>query len=312
MKSSVFFLASLCLALSILLQLPAFGTTADSVGVQTRGDKTYIIHKIDKGDTYYSISRRYKVDVKELQSANKNKPLGINDEIRVPSTSKPAYQDAGRAKIHIVQPGETLYAISKKYAVSVDDIKKWNRLPSNTLSTGQKLAISASGGQQSTPRKTSSSDKSLRTHIVQGGETLYSISKKYDVDVTDIRQWNRLEKYSELSIGQRLIIKTGNVNSVKKIYIPTTKPISEKGLVVISGAKPFGSDFSECQHATAPIGSIVRLQHRDSGKVVWVKCIGRLDADEKAIIKINKVALKKLDSDERVFHAQVSYIPDMR
>lgn len=309
MKSSVFFLASICFALSI--QSPVFGIAADSIGVQTRGDKTYIIHKVDKGDTYYSISRKYKVDVKELQSANKNKPLGINDEIRVPSTAKPIYQDAGRAKIHIVQPGETLYAISKKYAVSVDDIKKWNGLPSNTLSTGQKLAVSPSGGEAVT-KSTASNDKSLRTHIVQRGETLYSISKKYDVQVTDIREWNRLEKYSELSIGQRLVIKTDASKTVKKTYIPTTKPINEKGLVVISVAKPFGSDFSECLHATAPIGSIVRLQHRDSGKVVWVKCIGRLDSDEKAIIKINKVALDKLDSEERVFHAQVSYIPDAR
>lgn len=44
--------------------------------------------------------------------------------------------------IHVVKPGETLYRISRRYGVSVDKIKKWNKLPDEIIEVGQKLLVS--------------------------------------------------------------------------------------------------------------------------------------------------------------------------
>lgn len=98
---------------------------------------------------------------------------------------------------HIVEPGETLYAISGKYFVSINDIKQYNNLKSNHISVGQKLVLT---GVQKVGKVT------YITHIVKKGDTLYSLSKKYNVTVEKIKTLNNLLN-NELSLGQELIIE---------------------------------------------------------------------------------------------------------
>ena len=96
--------------------------------------------------------------------------------------------------MHIVQVGDTLYSIAKKYNTTVDRIKSLNNLTSNTLSIGQILKI-----------PTSNENISTKTHIVQVGDTLYSIAKKYNTTVDTIKNLNNLPN-NTLSIGQVLKI----------------------------------------------------------------------------------------------------------
>ncbi|MDA8596061.1 LysM peptidoglycan-binding domain-containing protein [Flavobacteriaceae bacterium] len=94
---------------------------------------------------------------------------------------------------HTVQKGETLYSISKLYGMSVEDLKKENKLKSNELSTGMSLKVDE--------RK--SNDSKVKTHVVKKGETLYSISKKYNISVEKLKKLNKLSS-NELNIGQEL------------------------------------------------------------------------------------------------------------
>ena len=98
---------------------------------------------------------------------------------------------------HTVEVGETLYAISGKYYVSVNDIKRFNHLNTNTISVGQKLKLF--GKKDDKPIQ-------LKQHIVKKGDTLYNISRKYKLTVEKIKTLNNLEN-NELSIGQVLIIE---------------------------------------------------------------------------------------------------------
>ena len=144
------------------------------------------------------------------------------------ATSIPSSKDP---KKHVVQKGETLYAISRKYKVSVADIQKWNDLDGSGIREGQTLLVSApdsaSGGQAQeaplpqpipqpapvkeeekpvTVAKTSTpTTVSPKVHVVQPGESLYSISKAESISVADIRKLNRLES-TTLQVGQRLIL----------------------------------------------------------------------------------------------------------
>jgi len=99
--------------------------------------------------------------------------------------------------VHIVEVGETLYSISGKYFVAVKDIKYFNNLKSNTINVGQKLKLT--GGKQ--PEKIT-----YQTHIVQKGDTLYSLSKKYHITVEKLKTLNNLIN-NDLSLGQTLIIE---------------------------------------------------------------------------------------------------------
>jgi flagellum-specific peptidoglycan hydrolase FlgJ len=98
---------------------------------------------------------------------------------------------------HIVQVGETLYSISGKYYVSVNDIKRFNNLVSNNIVVGQKLKLFGVKEDKQVQ---------LKQHIVKKGDTLYNLSRKYKLTVEKIKTLNSLEG-NELSIGQILIIE---------------------------------------------------------------------------------------------------------
>jgi len=118
--------------------------------------------------------------------------------------------------IHIVRRGESLGLIAKKYHVYVSQLKRWNRLRSNTIYPGQKLVVYGAGSSKyyrtaSTP-VIRSSEKSA--HIVKPGENLGLIAKKYKCTVTDLKEWNNLRS-SVIHPNQRLIV-----------YKPAEKPKS--------------------------------------------------------------------------------------
>lgn len=113
----------------------------DSIGVEKVGDKTFVLHRVTQGETLFSISRRYKASVGEIQSSNESLKQGLKtgQTIRVPYIL--ASQAPAGSAFHKVAPGETLFSISKKYGISVDSLKQWNKLLGNDLSVGQALVV---------------------------------------------------------------------------------------------------------------------------------------------------------------------------
>ena len=94
---------------------------------------------------------------------------------------------------HIVKQGETLFSISQTYNVSVGQLKEWNNLQSNALQPGQVLFI----GSQA------DNDKIL--HEVKPGDSLFGISRQYNVTIAEIQEWNNLEDTS-VDAGTQLVI----------------------------------------------------------------------------------------------------------
>jgi N-acetylmuramoyl-L-alanine amidase len=96
---------------------------------------------------------------------------------------------------YIVQAGDSLWSISKKYGISVDKLKDINNLSSNLLNTGQKLLI----------KDTSSSEDVGVYYTVKAGDTLYGIAKAYGLSVDDLKKMNGL-KNNSISIGQKILV----------------------------------------------------------------------------------------------------------
>jgi LysM repeat protein len=112
-----------------------------------------------------------------------------------------------RYDTHIVSQGETLYSISKKYQTTVDQILKLNPgIINNILQQGKpiKVPIVKNQALKTTGESHNEYDQPI-IHRVEKGETVYSISKKYDNDVTTILKWNELEN-SDIMEGQNLIV----------------------------------------------------------------------------------------------------------
>ena len=104
---------------------------------------------------------------------------------------------------YIVQKGDNLYSIAKKYNTTIDNIKRLNNLSNNLLSVGQKLIIKniPSYGNK---------------YKVVNGDTLYSIARRYNVSVNELKRINNLSN-NNINIGQELIIpKHSNIEYIVK------------------------------------------------------------------------------------------------
>ena len=124
------------------------------------------------------------------------------DYIGIPYTPKNEISD----DLYIVKNGDTLYGIALKYNTTVDKLKEINNLTSNTLSIGQRLRIP-------------STEEVVKTYTVKKGDTLYGISRKYNISIDTLKSLNNLTN-NILSIGQVLLLeptsKEDNIYVVSK------------------------------------------------------------------------------------------------
>lgn len=184
MRSFYFFIANFILAIFIS------GTVyADTV------------YTIKKGDSPYSIAKKFKVSPRDIMKANNLKPGNLKPgaKITVPSDKKePSNKNTAAGKrdkktgnknvtaakniedvsVHTVKKGDTLLSISKKYSLSINELKELNNFRSAKLKTGQKIFVKKVGP---------------KTYTVKKGDTLYQIAKKYDMEPDEIKGINHLE-----------------------------------------------------------------------------------------------------------------------
>lgn len=175
----------------------------------------YTIHIVKKKETLFSIAKQYGVDINELVAANPGADQGISkdQELRIPAPKSAMSEEvkpANGERIHTVDQGETLYSISKKYGVDVNELIAVNPGSGDGISRGQKMRIPASKSAISTETK---NGLNPQKHIVVAGETLYSIAKKYGVTVESIQQANG-------GLGEGLHIN-------QELLIPGADPIVE-------------------------------------------------------------------------------------
>jgi len=100
-------------------------------------------------------------------------------------------------KIHVIKSGETFYSISKQYNISVPEILEWNNIDVNDkLAVGQKLVIYLTN-------KHTVNEIGFITHTVNPGETLFNISKKYNVEIQDLMKWND-KSTTNITVGEKI------------------------------------------------------------------------------------------------------------
>lgn len=154
LKRSITF--SFCILLSLLLISSSYGETKKSnkkiskiSKVNNKKEYKLIRYKIKKGDTPAKIANRYNISVEKLISANKNlnpKNLKIGSVILIPvskeiKSAKSKVSEDKKGSVYIVKKGDTLFSISKKYSISVEELKKLNNLKDNNLTVGMPLTL---------------------------------------------------------------------------------------------------------------------------------------------------------------------------
>lgn len=162
---------------------------ADSLGTETVDGKVVVVHQVDDKETLYGLARRYGTTVDAIIQFNPlaKDGLSIGQVLKIPYSKKPVVA-ATSGGVHKVAEKETLYSISRMYNVSIDDIKEWNHLTSNSLSLGQELVIKKTSTQPSITTITPANVETTTqkgVHQVEQKETLFSISRQYNISVDD-------------------------------------------------------------------------------------------------------------------------------
>ncbi len=249
-----FFLMRKFLSIAILLLAApiTFSQTTVKPGMNE------INHQVVSGETVLSISQKYAIDPAEIYRSNRFAIDGIKEgmvlafyapqkgaeieilpekyvtknetktivvpavPMEIPRSEMPEPKKIVNRGFHIVKPGETLYGLSKKYQVTVDDLKSANTiLLKNDLQAGQKLKIPDGTiigitknnvvkelNSKSVEKPTNSyATGEIIKHKVASKETLYGLSKKYNVSVDEILTQNEKLLKNGLQIGQVITIK---------------------------------------------------------------------------------------------------------
>ena len=116
-------------------------------------------------------------------------------------------------KTHKVKRGDVMNKIAAHYGVSITDIKKWNNKSSSKILVGESLAIYVDQNEKVkanslVAKKSSETVKEPTIHTVRRGDTLWSISQRYEgVTVNDIKKWNNL-KGNNVMVGQKIRIRS--------------------------------------------------------------------------------------------------------
>jgi LysM repeat protein len=334
----------------------------DSLRTEETEGKFFVIHRVEKGETLYSLVRRYEANMSEVVSINniENNQIGLFQELRIP-ISKPDYtpikDEAVKEEVevvtsikpetsskHVVAAGETLYAISRKYNVPVDQIKKWNDLSTNELSIGQELIMGEGvsiGSVTKVEKKSSEPVKKevsvqkeeaeklpegFQLYFVQSGELLETIAAKFNVRPDSIVIWNDLPN-TYLSIGQRLLIK-GTINELaltklaneETLRYGTRKKVKDNSgfiKVIEEGMARKIEDVETkkylVMHRELPIGTLIEVRNLMNNQKIFARVVGKLPEtglNENVLIRLTPICFERLGVIDPQTRVEVSYYED--
>ena len=185
----------------------------------------WVRHKISRGQTLSHIAERYDTTVAVLKGVNQlsGTTIRAGRHLLVPVAARDISQYAALTRAlegdnsrdnrttYRVRNGDNLWNIARQHNVSVRQVARWNRLDSRAvIRPGQKLVIWTKAGGSSRGGRVRSIN-----YTVRSGDSLYSIAKRYDVTITELRRWNALEEGGYIQPGQRLTL-----------YVDVTSPHS--------------------------------------------------------------------------------------
>ncbi len=217
-------------------------------------------HHVRSGETLSSIAQKYGMTVDELKRKNKitgnklslKQRLKVKDEITTTETrgsgnnsseladnknnstnrneSSRSDQDVSNKQSsangsHIVKKGESLYTIARLYNISVAELKKINDLPKGKLHAGQEIKVNSQTDPAASKNEIAKADAPQKapvnktgSHKVASGESLYSISRMYDIPVDDLMKINNLSN-RKIRVGQELKLNQSGDDSKSKRQI---------------------------------------------------------------------------------------------
>jgi spore germination protein len=190
------------------------------------------IYVVKSGDTLWSISKQFTVDMSQISYANQlknNDLLIIGQSLLIPEPNKE----------YIVQPGDTLYTISTKVNASLRDLIDFNEISNpSQLYIGQLIVLPSF------------------IHTVKAGDTLYTISYNYKVALQDILNANQIPNPSLIYPGQKVLIPNKRKTTEINAYITQT---GSEGIGEVNGLGNYFTYLSPFTYSMTKEGTLTSL-----------------------------------------------------
>ena len=164
-------------------------------------------HTVKRGENYYLIAQKYGLTINELKKLNKTtssriypgQKLIVSKKAKKKTLKSTSLEkkSTGSPLTYKVKKGDNLYDIARKHKVTISDLKRWNGSASSRIYPGQTLKLYASSGDNS-------SNTNL-LYVVQRGDNLWDIAKKYNVSLKQLYIWNNLDN-GIIKPGMKLIV----------------------------------------------------------------------------------------------------------
>jgi LysM repeat protein len=260
---------------------PAAGAVAP---VAVEGVTPARTHTVGKGDSLWTVAKRYNTTVAEVAAANQLSPtasLKIGQKLII-SAAKPVAAAAGvsgaatseEAVVHIVKGGDSLGTIARQHGTTVATLKRLNNLKSDVVRVGQRLIVPEAGATLPEPVATKPAAPAVPVtaangalvHIVKPGESLDSIRKRYGISVGALATANNIADPSKIRPGQELIIP--GKKSAAAVPAAGVAPAAPAPVAPTESASPFlpvVTPENESPLTPAPEVPVIQVQETPKG-----------------------------------------------
>ena len=198
--------------------------------------------KVLKIKTTEKVASKVKIEIRTDNKAtdNKNEVLAANEKAHKSEKETPV-AETKTPEFYVVQKGDNLSNIAKKYAVSIDDLKKWNNLSNGNIALGFQLKLAKENENDSVNPDADVASKieyKTQEYVVVKGDNLGNIAKKHKVSTDDLKLWNNLTD-NNIQLGSALIVAKTEVvvaeKATKKEKSATKAKVSEEHYYVQKG-----------------------------------------------------------------------------
>lgn len=228
----------------------------------------YFSHTVSKGETLYQISRKYNVRIGEINQLNPNLNTDLiypDQIILIPSQTKPPliFQDQNTEyTYHTVEAGETKFGLQRKFGVSIPDLERDNPQIVSMLRAGERIRIRKSKNAVAESVASTNHQKGESSHEVVVGETLYAISRKYAITLSQLKEANKGKLGEFLQIGQILIIPKEVEMAAVASSENKNQHIVERGETKYGLSKKFNTTIAELEQLNPHIVRMLMIGDR--------------------------------------------------
>ncbi|MBS9767388.1 MAG: LysM peptidoglycan-binding domain-containing protein [Flavobacteriaceae bacterium] len=217
------------IVVACLCTLICFSQIKRSEKLVTFSGSKYYLHKVEKGQTLYAISKAYVTTVNKLLLANKKKNASLREGelLKIPYVEGKRVVQSLKYKHYIVKKGDTLWSLSKKFGTTEQELIELNAGVEVALVEGRRLIVPVVAESQD------SYDADYYYHTVKKGETLSRISRHYGLSVKQLKKYNKNIKSNRIRKGDEIRIPIENARAeVAKVRSINKKTLGQKEVFV--------------------------------------------------------------------------------